>query len=353
MPARPMEQDRVVSVVVPGHNVAPYLKRCLASLSAQTYKNIEIIVVDDGSTDNTASVLEELALSELRLRLVSLSRNQGALGARAAGIKASSGEFIGFVDGDDWVEPEMYEHLVAAALKADADIAICGMYKAPEDGPPVVKVSFRRDEIVANEIFDKFCRFEFGTASLCNKLYRRNLIVEFGASREHRTISSFEDYLVNIGCFAAAKRVAVVRDVSYYYRARTGSASQGDAPGAGFVRLLRGFETCLAAYPDAGDDFVSSVGRLFGHQLGFECYQVRDLGELRAHRHEIAAVLRQLGTTRPEAIYSLIQARRQGTAAGSSFGRAIRKLVRLTKEFPGVPRLLDQPRTADKPEVPN
>jgi glycosyltransferase involved in cell wall biosynthesis len=113
-----------LSVVVPVHNAEAYLRTCLDSLLAQTRPIDEIVVVDDGSTDGSSGILEEYARRHGSIRVLR-GPQRGAAGARNAGLDAVSGDWIGFVDADDWIEPQMYDELLRAAVAQDLDIALC------------------------------------------------------------------------------------------------------------------------------------------------------------------------------------------------------------------------------------
>lgn len=116
-----------VSIIVPVYNVEAYLKQCLDSVVNQTLKNVEIILVNDGSTDESVEICKQY-LSDDRVILLNQS-NSGLAAARQAGMNIAKGEYIGFVDSDDWLEPTMYEELYAAAKQNDADIVFCNVYR--------------------------------------------------------------------------------------------------------------------------------------------------------------------------------------------------------------------------------
>ena len=114
-----------VSIVIPAYNIASYVGKCLESVLAQTLKDIEVIVVDDGSTDETVEVIKLYKNKDKRIKLIQ-KENGGVTSARLAGIRVATGEYIGFVDGDDQIEADMYERLLANAIKYHADISHCG-----------------------------------------------------------------------------------------------------------------------------------------------------------------------------------------------------------------------------------
>ena len=123
-----MENNIKVSVVVPAYNVENYIEDCLKSLINQTLKEIEIIVVNDGSTDNTFEIINKYANLDFRIKVIS-QENQGISVTRNNGIKIAKGEYIGFVDSDDWVDENYFEELYNTAKKFDADISVASILK--------------------------------------------------------------------------------------------------------------------------------------------------------------------------------------------------------------------------------
>ena len=121
-----MNNNPKISVIVPVYKVEKYLDRCVESIVNQTYKNLEIILVDDGSPDNCPVMCDEWAEKDERIRVIH-KENGGLADARNAGMNIATGDYIGFVDSDDWIEPNMYEVLLKNALKYDADISRCGL----------------------------------------------------------------------------------------------------------------------------------------------------------------------------------------------------------------------------------
>lgn len=122
-----MIQPRI-SVIIPVYNVEPYLRRCLESVVLQTYKNLEIILVDDGSTDKSGSICDEYALNDERINVIH-KKNGGLSSACNVGLAAATGDWIGWVDSDDWAEQDMFEYMLRGAEKYDADAAVCSRYE--------------------------------------------------------------------------------------------------------------------------------------------------------------------------------------------------------------------------------
>ena len=215
-----------ISIIIPAYNIEDYLGRTLDSILAQTYKNLEIIVVNDGSRDNTAKVIEAYAERDSRIRGIH-KENGGVTSARLRGIHEAAGEWIGFVDGDDVLEPWMYEKLLSNAVKYHADISHCGYQMVLPSGK--VRLYHDTKEIIVQDhqrgIVDLLTcqKVEPG---IWNKLYRADLVKSVMASVGMNTeIKNTEDLLMNFYLFRASQR-SVFEDVCpYHYIVRQGSAA--------------------------------------------------------------------------------------------------------------------------------
>ena len=117
--------EPLISVIVPVYNAEKYLRKCVASIRAQTYRNLEIILVDDGSCDRSGELCEAFALEDSRIAVIR-KENDGVASARNAGLDAMHGDYVGFVDADDWIDPEMYEVLLQRMIAENAQISCCG-----------------------------------------------------------------------------------------------------------------------------------------------------------------------------------------------------------------------------------
>lgn len=131
-----MQDDKLISVIVTAYNIENYLPRCVDSLLAQTYEPMEIILVDDGSTDGTAGICDEYARKSSLIRVIH-KENGGPSSARNEGLKIAKGDYIGYVDGDDWTEPDMYKDMLRACLDTGAQIAICSYRQVGEGAEEV------------------------------------------------------------------------------------------------------------------------------------------------------------------------------------------------------------------------
>ncbi len=220
--------DERISVIIPVYNAAPYLQTCLDSVLGQTFQNIEIVIVDDGSTDRSGELADSYAERHPdRIKLLR-QENQGVTAARINGIKAAVGNWIGFVDADDEIEPDMYERLLKNALKYDADISHCGHQTIVNGGERIHyfyntgRLAVQDRETALKELL--IGEFE---PSLCTKLFRRKLIAATVTDRVlDPSIIIHEDILMNYYLFSLAEK-SVYEDIClYHYMARPESATR-------------------------------------------------------------------------------------------------------------------------------
>lgn len=216
----------LISVIVPVYNLEGELPRCLNSICAQTHQELEIIVVDDGSRDGSRAVIEDYARRDVRIKPI-FKENGGVTSARLRGISEATGAWIGFIDGDDEIEPEMYERLLKNAEKYGADISHCGYQMVFSDG----RVNhFYNSGLVKEQDSDTAVRDLLeGTLvepGLCNKLFRRELFTGL-AERMDPSIRINEDLLMNYYLFSAAEKAVFDDWCPYHYIIRSTSASRG------------------------------------------------------------------------------------------------------------------------------
>ena len=203
----------LITVVVPVYNIEPYIKECLDSITAQTYRNIEILAVNDGSTDQSKAVMEVCAFEDERLSILD-KPNGGLSDARNYGILHAKGEYICFIDGDDTIAPD-YVELLVQALSDDADIAVCDMEYVYEDGHREFSSGGDFGSVSVKDL-PSLIRIN---NSACNKLYRTSLFkdVLFPKGKLYEDLAT-----VPIQIFRSAKVVKVNKPL-YFYRQRSGS----------------------------------------------------------------------------------------------------------------------------------
>ncbi len=163
-------QNDLISVIVPVYNVEDYLRECLDSIISQTYTNLEIILVDDGSPDGSGTICDEYAKKDSRIKVIH-QQNSGVSVARNTGLKAVTGDYIGFVDSDDYIEPNMYEELHRCLIENDADMSVCGIKQFGAK----TKSDFYGNKCLNKSAFLKKLLDETVPSYLWNKLYKKHL----------------------------------------------------------------------------------------------------------------------------------------------------------------------------------
>lgn len=297
----------VISVVVPCYNVAAYVEGCIDSLLAQTHRAVEIIAVNDRSTDGTAAILDRLAANDERLVVLHPEANGGPHAARALGVARATGAYIGFVDGDDRVRPEMFATLLTALTDTGSDIALCNALTVDPTGAPLGhKVRFAERKVVEDDPLGRFSRLEYGSGVLWNKLFRRGVIVRSAAIPLPRSVDAGEDHIVCVGAFAAAKRVVLVPEDLYLYLVRPESISNAPDAAYAFAFLLGCYVACLEAYAATDERILSAIDTLYTRQFRFGRYHVKDVAALHPHHERMRKDLETLAWLRPETMYSII-----------------------------------------------
>ncbi len=219
---------KLISIIVPVYNLERYIERTLDSIFSQTYENIEVVAVDDGSNDGSASILDNYAKKEERLKIIH-KENGGVTEARLSGIRNASGDYIGFVDGDDTVEPDMFERLLNNIVKYDADISHCGYKQIKNDK---IKYFYNTGKTVTQ---DNECgvrdllKGEFVEPGLWNKLFGKRLFDCLSDSTVifDTSIKNNEDLMMNYFLFKNSERSVYEDFCPYNYIVRENSASKG------------------------------------------------------------------------------------------------------------------------------
>lgn len=219
-----MDEAPLISVIVPVYNVAPYLPRCVNSILNQTYGKLEILLVDDGSTDDSGRICEEYAKKDTRIRVLH-KENGGLSSARNAGLDAASGRYIGFVDSDDWIEPEMYAQMLALMRESHAQVVVAGRYDVDgASGEKVIGLCPQRQMCVSGEeLAGRIFLWDHCDSSACDKLYCRELF-EGIRYPEGKTC---EDVPVTYRLALKAQRAVLCDQPFYNYFHRSGSISKG------------------------------------------------------------------------------------------------------------------------------
>lgn len=220
----------MISIIIPIYNIFPYIRQCIESILCQTYTALEIILVDDGSTDRCYEICEEYRKKDPRVRVIH-KENGGLVSARKAGLQAASGDYIAYVDGDDWIEADMYERMYQKMVKQKVDVIMCGRYEdtgnkkrkvfhgVPEGryGKEKLIRSIYPEMIVGEEFFEWKI-----FPGLWDKLFRRDVIEQFQMAVDDRIVMG-EDAACVYPALLHAESLYVLHECLYHYRQTTSS----------------------------------------------------------------------------------------------------------------------------------
>ena len=219
-----MDQQNLISVIVAIYNVDEYLDKCISSIVSQTYSDIEIILVDDGSTDTSGEICERWSKQDGRIVVIH-QENKGLVECRKTGLVHAKGNFVVFVDGDDYVSLNMYEKLLDAMLRSGADIVNCGYYLGEERiGVPELKISItddNRDDLLIKHVFDLKSESRI-YSSIWSKMFRVESIRK-AYSKVPFDCSIGEDLLALVYCFEQDIVFCSINEQYYHYVQRQNS----------------------------------------------------------------------------------------------------------------------------------
>lgn len=201
-----------LSIIIPAYNAEKYLERCLKSIVDQTYENIEAIVVNDGSKDNTALILDRFAQDYPNKIIAIHQENQGVSAARNAALKVASGNYIGFLDSDDYVKEEMFEKLMAKAMDGDFDVVACDTTAIYPDKNVVIASAMEDNQKVSKLLIDAY-------TVLWNKVYKREVI----EGLYFKPNVWYEDVLYLYQVYTRVKKVGAIHESLHYYVQNEGS----------------------------------------------------------------------------------------------------------------------------------
>lgn len=258
--------SKKVSIIIPVHNSAQYLEKCLASIAAQTYKNIEIILVDDDSTDSSLSICNDFVSRESRAILKPLASNIGAGFTRNAGMELATGEYIVFIDADDFIEFDMIEKLVSSAEKTRVELVIAS-YRTFEENNRLENRVFDSCVLCSKAETDKLFIENFPdgfVGYLWNKLYLKSVIDENGI--QFTNMNRLEDALFNISYFSCINSCAVISDVVYNYRKSTQFEAIQKVP-EDYVELVTLVYDTFVAMQES-DAYLRRISQFYYSEIG-------------------------------------------------------------------------------------
>ena len=290
---------KLISIIIPVYNVEEYVTKCVRSVLSQTYEDLDVIIVDDGSTDGCPELCDGFARGDSRVRVIHKA-NGGLSDARNVGLDIARGAYIGFVDSDDWVEPDMFAHLAESIQTAGADISVCNFSYEREKATADHPASMSAEAVQSRCILDRRSAMKLLLEDkvvqnyVWNKLYRAELWdgVRFPVGQ------AFEDVNTTWKVFERADFVVVDPWVGYRYRVRAGSIvtskslhSELDCFRAGLSRL----RALSVDYPECVGEMTVGLMHcattIWG--IAWDCrYDIRANAETRAKMGQVASFAR-------------------------------------------------------------
>lgn len=268
----------LISVIVPVYNMESYIKRCLTSILNNTYKNLEIICVNDGSQDESLRILKEFSDNDERVIVID-KQNGGVASARNLALKSSRGEYIAFIDPDDWIHINYFELLYKAIIKSNSDLVIC-RHEVTDRFIKDIKINNSLSAITKLD-FDSFFSDVCAKDYVWGRLYRKEILESIQFDEQ---ISICEDNVFNIEliCRSPSLKVSILEEKLYYYFQRSDSA----------VHLLTTAKNLLPVAKRYFSDFLNSlsndkVNKIYIQQVQKNVLAVRYLAMYSTNKNEI------------------------------------------------------------------
>ncbi|MCI8946968.1 MAG: glycosyltransferase [Lachnospiraceae bacterium] len=266
----------LVSVIVPIYNTEEYLSHCIESILNQTYNNIEVILVDDGSTDKSLEICKNYALKDRRIKVIKL-RHQGLVVARKNGVENSKGEYCIFVDSDDWIAEELLEEVVPLTDNEHVDIVNYNMRSITESGyydwnytvSNGLYENKKLEQIYTKMMYDFECGCPGIIQSLCTKLIRKKILQECLQAMDRR-ITMGEDAAVVYNAILESDKIVVIDKFLYFYRSRSGSMC--DAKDISIFQQVKYFQEYMR-------NVFSGYGREYGLDRQLQAYLIYFIGK--------------------------------------------------------------------------
>lgn len=215
--------NSLISVIIPAYNAGKYVSKCIESIMMQSYKNLEIILINDCSKDNTLDIFNSFANKDKRIKVIDFKENKGVSFARNYGVSIAAGEYISFIDADDYLEKDMFEKLYNAIVESDADISICGYDYVDGRGnliinspaSPIKNELLSRDDLYYSLMKEKYWFY----ITPFNKLYKKDVIMNIKYKEGHR----YEDEIYAHELFGVCNKAVCICDILYHYVQHDGS----------------------------------------------------------------------------------------------------------------------------------
>lgn len=257
-----MNRDFLISIIVPIFNSEKYLERCIDSICSQTYSNLEIILINDGSIDDSGDICDKYALNDKRIHVIH-TVNGGQASARNIGLTKATGEYIGFVDSDDYIDKDMYKLMVTNAITEDADIVQIGHYVVDED-ENILNIE-KRSKTFYYDLNEKIKALTIEkeiVSSVCDKLFHKSLWNDIKMEEGYY----YEDGMVLLKLLKSSRKTLIIDDVGYYYVLSRFSTQRGPYN-------VRHLESCLYE-PNYYYNFFKRYAKEFeDYGIALKCYR--------------------------------------------------------------------------------
>ena len=267
-----------VSIIIPVYNSEKFVEKCIRSVMEQTFRNLEIIVIDDGSTDGSCAILDMLAVEDSRIVLVH-QKNGGVAKARNKGLDLAGGDYLTFIDGDDYVSRDYIEHLYKLAEKESLDMVICGLKYVTEDGQIL-------RELIPDE-YQKMKREEwtFRISAVCSHFYRRELWEKYAI--HFQPGERGEDMPISLFFSAVCGKINILSESGYYYVQHSSSATHNFRGLRNFQLPYQALENVLKKIQTTGISNSPEFYELFVLRILATCYFDLARGASKEHMAEL------------------------------------------------------------------
>ncbi len=269
--------NEMISVVIPVYNVEKYLQECLDSVINQTYKNLQIIIVDDGSTDDSGIICDEYASKDSRITVVH-QNNQGAGAAKNTGLELVKGDYLSLIDSDDYIESNMYESMALAMEKNNVDIVQCLFFIDYKDTSYNRNYNFpkSRNKILTTERFLFELLYDWKYAIFCNKLFKRSLLKDIRFPVGNKIDDEFFTYQL----IGNSKHILNLDMCLYHYRMRQSSVMNNNTEEQFFEDRLRCFEEryiyIQSHFPKLSKEYYYHLSKNYPNQYSFSSTSLFD-----------------------------------------------------------------------------
>lgn len=271
------KNSSLISVIVPVYNTAQYLRRCIDSITNQTYKNLEIICVDDGSTDGSGRILDELQKRDSRVKVFH-NENKGVSAARNFALNHANGDYIGFVDSDDYISEEYYQYLVSGFADNKVDIVTCGYYFDKEGN---VKRAENQKEVPTESIpVREFFMYMYERdtyngvgAYLWTRLFRRSVLLNNDSTNKvcfQGQYGGADDIVFVALASLQSRNIQYIDKPLYYYFQREGSIVHDDKARLKNLDWVQAYERIISEYENNGisNDVIDIIKRMYVYRCG-------------------------------------------------------------------------------------